>query len=480
MIGRKKETKELNRLYESNKSELVAVYGRYRVGKTFLIDEVFSDRISFRHTGLSPESSSSKGLLYRQLEHFYNSLLLQGMPECNKPKSWSDAFLLLERHLIRIDDGSRQLVFIDELPWLDTPRSEFISAFEGFWNSWGCHRKNLMVIVCGSANSWILDNLINAHGGLYNRLTYVIKLEPFSLGECKDYYESRNIRFSSYDIIQSYMVFGGIPYYMGYVDGEKSLAQNIDDIFFAHHAKLEDEFDRLFASVFNRPEFFKSIVSFLATRNSGYTRSEIITALGITDGSTITKSLHALIASSFIMEYVPFGFSKREIHYKLTDPFCLFYLQFIHNRTSINEEFWSQNASSQRISAWRGYAFENVCFNHIKEIKMALGISGVISSVSAWSKKGDDSKGTQIDLLIIRNDNVINMCEIKFYSGLFEVDKDYYITLMTRENLLKENVSPKNTIRNTLITTFGLKRNEYSSVFSNVVVIDDLFSGYRH
>ena len=480
MIGRKKEIKELNMLYEKNSAELVAVYGRRRVGKTFLIDEVFSDRITFRHTGLSPESSTPKGLLKRQLEHFYNSLTLQGMDECNKPRSWFDAFLLLEKHLMRIDDGSRQLVFIDELPWLDTPRSEFISAFEGFWNSWGCHRKNLMVIVCGSANSWILDNLINAHGGLYNRLTYIIKLEPFSVGECRDYYKDRNVKFSNYDIIQSYMVFGGIPYYLGYVDGEKSLAQNIDDIFFSHNAKLEDEFDRLFTSVFDKPEFVKSIVSFLATRNAGYTRAEITKALGIKDGGIITKSLHALIAGNFIIKYVPFGLSKREIHYKLTDPFCLFYLHFIYNQTSINEEFWSQNTSSQQISTWRRYAFENVCFNHIKEIKQALGISGVISSISAWSKRGDDSKGTQIDLLIMRNDNVINMCELKFYSGYFEVDKEYYITLLNRENILREIISPKTSIRSTLITTFGLKRNEYSSVFSNVIVIDDLFDGYRH
>ncbi len=478
MINREKEIKELNRVYERDSAELVAIYGRLGVGKTFLIDEVFSNRITFRHTGLSPESTEPQGLLHKQLDHFYNSLTLQGMPECEKPKSWLEAFFLLEKHLTKIDDGSRQLVFIDELPWLDSPRSGFISAFEAFWNSWGCHRKNLMVIVCGSANSWILNNLINAHGGLYNRLTYVIKLEPFSLGECKDFFEKHNVKFSNYDIVQSYMVFGGIPYYLGYIDGEKSLAQNIDDIFFSHSAKLEDEYDRLFSSVFDRPEMVKSIVTFLSTKNSGYTRAEIVKELGLTDGVNVSKSLSALIASDFIIKYVPFGLSKRETHYKLVDPFCLFYLHFIRNKTINNEEFWSQNVSSQQLSTWRGYAFENVCFNHIKQIKKALGISGVITNISAWSKRDDDLRGTQIDLLIIRNDNVINMCELKFYSGDFEVDKDYYRTLLNRENLLLKNVSKKTSIRNTLITTFGLKKNEYSSVFSNVVLIDDLFDGY--
>lgn len=230
MIGREREVKELERLYEKNSAELVAIYGRRRVGKTFLVDETFSSRITIRHAGLAPGRNDSKGLLKMQLEHFYNSLILQGMEKTTKPESWLEAFFLLEKHLQAIDDGSRQLIFFDELPWLDTPHSNFMTAFEGFWNSWACARKNIMVIVCGSANSWILDKLINAHGGLYNRVTYQIKLEPFTLGECEQFYRANRVKFSRYDIVQSYMVFGGIPYYLGYIDGEKSLAQNIDNL----------------------------------------------------------------------------------------------------------------------------------------------------------------------------------------------------------------------------------------------------------
>ena len=218
MIGRKKEISELNKLYDKKSAEFVAIYGRRRVGKTYLVDETFSNRITFRHAGLAPNEEDPKGQLKKQLEHFYKSLLLHGMEECEKPESWLDAFFLLEKFLQKIDTGSRQLVFIDELPWLDTPRSGFIQAFEGFWNTWACHRKNLMLIVCGSANSWILDNLINAHGGLYDRVTHEIKLAPFILSECEDFYRENNIKLSRYDIVQSYMVFGGIPYYMGYVD----------------------------------------------------------------------------------------------------------------------------------------------------------------------------------------------------------------------------------------------------------------------
>lgn len=476
MIGRKKETTELNKLYDKNSAEFVAIYGRRRVGKTYLVDETFSGRITFRHAGLAPEDQKNDiGQLKNQLEHFYKSLLLHGMEECEKPKNWFDAFFLLEKFLQKIDAGTKQLIFIDELPWLDTPRSNFIQAFEGFWNTWACHRKNLMLVVCGSANSWILDKLINAHGGLYNRVTHEMKLSPFTLSECEDFYKANNVKISRYDIVQSYMVFGGIPFYLGYVNGEYSLPQNIDNICFAKNAPLRDEYDRLFASAFENPDYIKAIVNLLGTKNAGYTRAEILEKLDISDGETFTKSLKALLASDFIVKYVPFGLSKRSVHYKLVDPFCIFYHHFMKNLKTTNEKFWQQNTNSHLLSSWRGNAFENVCFNHVEQCKKALGISGVVTQTSAWSKRPDDEEGTQIDLLIIRDDNVTNMCELKFYSGEYEVDKPYYKTLLTRESLLQKMVSPKVVIRSTLITTFELKKNEYSSVFSNVILMDDLF-----
>ena len=397
------------------------------------------------------------------------------MEPCDKPENWMDAFFLLEQYLQKNDNGSRQLVFLDELPWLDTPRSGFIQAFEGFWNTWGCHRKNLMVIVCGSANSWIQDELINNHGGLYGRLTYEMKLSPFDLRECEEFFRSRHVNFSRYDVVQSYMIFGGIPYYLGYIDNSISLAQNVDRLFFSRYGILKGEFDRLFNSVFSNPEAIKSIVKLLYTRNAGYTRKEIINNLKVSDGGVLSKNLNSLIASDFVIKYVPFGFSKRQEHYKLVDPFCLFYLHFVENQNKNNEKYWQQNTSSPQIVSWRGFAFENVCFNHIGQIKKALGISGVISANSAWSKKGGDEEGTQIDLLIHRNDNVINMCEIKFLSEDFTVDKSYYRVLLSRPERLRELISPKISIYNTLITTFGLKQNEYSGGFANVVILDDLF-----
>jgi len=282
IIGREKEINELNKLYDSGKAEFVAVYGRRRVGKTYLIDTFFGDKLTFRHAGLSPvDTKQGKNLLAEQLQNFYISLQRYGAKKTKKPKSWMEAFFLLEQWLETQDKNERWVVFLDEMPWMDTPRSGFITALEAFWNGWGCRQSNLMLIVCGSASSWIQNNLINNHGGLYDRITYEIKLSPFTLKECEEFYKQKNIRLSRYDIVQAYMILGGVPYYLGYMQEGLSLAQNVDEIFFTHKAKLRDEFHRLFMSVFSQPEEVKQIVKLLASRHVGFTRMEISSAFGI-------------------------------------------------------------------------------------------------------------------------------------------------------------------------------------------------------
>ncbi|MDO4961498.1 MAG: ATP-binding protein [Eubacteriales bacterium] len=479
MIGRKNEIEELNDIYCSNRAQLVAIYGRRRVGKTFLVDNAFEGRITFQHAGLSPVEAlkgTSTSPLKAQLQHFFNSLILYGMEKCDCPTNWLDAFLMLEILLEKKNENhKKQVVFIDELPWMDTQKSGFITAFEGFWNTWGCHRKNLIVVVCGSATSWISDHLINNHGGLYNRLTAEIKLSPFTLAECEQYFMSENIKMSRYDIAQAYMITGGIPYYLSYFKKGKSLPQNIDSLFFAKNAKLKNEFERLFSSVFKSPDTMMAIIRILALKNAGYTRSEIAEKLGHAAGGNLSKALYALVESDFIVKYVPFGYSKRQEHYKLIDPFCMFYLHFVENQTKLNENFWQQNSLLPKVVSWRGFSFENLCFNHIGAIKRKLEIGGVSTEYSAWSKREDDADGMQIDLILERKDNVVNMCEIKYYGNEFTVSKEYYRTLLNRQEILSHAIPRKSIIHNTLITTYGLKENEYSSIFDNVVTLDDLF-----
>ena len=482
LVGREKEIRLLNEMYNSDSAELIALYGRRRVGKTFLVNEVFRDRITFRHAGLSPidneyaDDSKRKSRMKDQLKHFARSLTMSGMKGVRTPSSWLDAFYMLEDYLQEKDDGkTRQLIFIDEIQWMDTPKSGFMTGFEAFWNGWACYRQNMMVIVCGSSTSWILDKFINNHGGLYDRVTWQIKLLPFSLRECEHFFQSTGVVFSRYDITQAYMMVGGIPYYLKCFEKNLSLPQNIDKIFFAKNAVLKDEYNRLFSSLFTNSEIMKSITYALSTKRRGLSRKELTDYVGITDGGDLSKQLKALINGDFITEYCSFG-NEKETLYKLTDPFCNFYLEFMKKKKSAGKKNWINIEKSPQVRTWKGYAFENVCWNHIDQIKAALGISGVVTTETLWSKRGsEDTNGTQIDLIIVRNDNVVNMCEIKFYSDEFDVDKEYHLVLDRRKRILQEMIPRKAVVHSTLITTFGIKRSGYFGDFVSVISMDDLF-----
>lgn len=481
IIGREEEMRKLNELYDSDSAELVAIYGRRRVGKTYLVDECFEGRICFRHSGLSPidenEVKSVGTGMRNQLEHFHRSLQLNGWKDASKPKSWLEAFYMLEDLLIeKYNDKDRILIFIDEIQWLDTPRAKFMTGFEAFWNGWACHKKNIMVIVCGSSSSWILDNMINNHGGLYGRVTCEMKIHPFNLNETERFFESKGINMSRYDITEAYMMVGGMPYYLKQFSRELSLPQNIDAIFFSSKAPLQREYDRMFASLYTNAETMKRIIKAIGSKNKGITRAELVEITGIADSGELSKQLNALMAGDFIIKYSSFGDSKRNTNYKLIDPLCIFYLSFMNGRSDSKRINWINIEDSARVIAWKGHAFENVCWNHTKKIKMALQIAGVSTKESLWFKRGDESsRGTQIDLIIERKDNVVNMCEVKFYSKEFEVDKDYHLVLENRKTLLRDVISKKATIHSTLITTYGLKKKGYWSDFVNVVTMDQLF-----
>ena len=476
MIGRVAEKEELMTLYRSGKPEFVAVYGRRRVGKTFLIKDVFEGKMAFYHTGISPLESRNSNLLQDQLKSFHHSLVKYGLEASIPPTNWLDAFFQLEELLESLDNQQRQVVFIDELPWLDTPRSGFMSAFEHFWNGWGSGRDNLMLVVCGSATSWIEDNLINSHGGLYGRLTYEIKLSPFTLRECEEYFQAAGLQLTRYDVVQAYMSVGGIPYYLGFFRKGLSIGQNIDTLFFAKNAKLNNEFDRLFSSQFSNPETYKKIIHLLASRHSGFTREEIADRTGIPKGGGLSKMLAALEAGDFVAKYVPFGGKKREERYKLVDNFCLFYSKFKEGLDIRDPDFWEKNQNAQSISSWKGVAFEEVCFTHIQQIKNALGVGAVTSRESVWNIQGDDGlSGTQIDMLIDRADRVVNLCEMKFYKSEFTIDKAYDAKLRQRTQLLVENLPRNRAVHLTMITTFGLTYNEYSGHIQKLLTLDDLF-----
>ena len=475
VIGRFQEQNKLQELYNSKQSEFLVVYGRRRTGKTYLIREYFETEFSFFHTALSPfEMKDNPELLYKQqLTQFTKTLQKYGSPYRDVPDNWFDAFDRLIELLSKKHRKKRLVVFIDELPWLDTPRSNFVTAFEHFWNNWGAGRHNLFLIVCGSASSWITKKMFNNTGGLYGRSTCEMQLNPFTLKECEMFYQKKNIVLDRYDQIQAYMILGGIPYYMSYLQKGLSLAQNIDEMFFKSNGKLTNEFERLYSSLFLDTKYHIAAVKMLSTRRDGLTRKELIELMPMTSGGALTEILKSLEVNNFVVSYKPYNGSSRDVRYKLVDLFSLFYLNFSAMRKVDNETFWADNLQSPQLNAWRGFAFEEVCFVHRKQIKQALGISGVDAEIMPWRKAGAD--GAQIDMIIDRADRVINVCEIKYSSDKFLIDRDYDAKLRHKVETLMQTEKPKKNPHLTLITTFGLAENEFSGRIQRCITMDDLF-----
>lgn len=474
IIGRNQETLELMRAYNRKQSQLVAVYGRRRVGKTYLVRELFKEEFAFYHTGVSPVELKDENLLEVQLREFNATLVRYGAEDIEPPTNWTKAFERLIALLSKMPKEKRMVVFLDELPWMDTPRSGFITAFEHFWNGWGAGQENMMLIVCGSATSWIQDNLINSYGGLYDRVNAEIQLSPFTLRETEEMLRMQGVTLSRYDVLQLYMAVGGIPMYLSYVEPGLSLAQIIDKLYFARKAKLKNEFTRLFNSIFRSPDKYIATIRMLAKLHKGYSRDDISKKIQTT-GKDLTKLLRTLEVSDFIECYKPFENDKRHLLYRLTDPFCLFYLTQVERKRR-SENFWRDNENSPALAPWRGHAFEDACLKHVEQIKKAMGVSGVASDNSTWTLQGmQNQKGMQIDLIIERSDRVINLCEMKFVNTDFEVKKDYKATLSERLNWVTSNVKKNQNVQMTLVTTYGLKQGIHSGIFQRTIVLDNLF-----
>ena len=472
IIGRKAEIKELTRCLNSNQAEFVAIYGRRRVGKTFLVRELLAEKMVFYHTGLSPFELKDEVLINSQLTNFYSSLIKYGYQGTEKPKDWLEAFDMLINLLETKSKDEKLVIFIDEIAWMDTPRSGFLTAFEHFWNGWAAGQHQLMLVTCSSAASWVLDNIINNQGGLYDRTTCEIHLAPFTLKECEEYLTSKNIHLDRYSQALSYMTIGGIPYYISMLKAGESIAANIDSLFFAKRAKLRNEFNNLFESQFADSKALKVIIKLLAKKKEGFTRKEISELCKIKTGGGLTKLLKSLEESDFIMPDLSYKGSKRNMKFKLIDPFLLFYLQF--EGITTNERYWQENQNSAKLNTWRGFAFENLCFCHIPQIKRALGILGVQAEVLPWHSEQKEG-GAQTDMIIDRADRLINICEMKFYNTDFAVDKNYDANLRNKLATFMEETKVKKSPIMTLITTYGLKYNEYSGRFQSIITLDDLF-----
>ncbi len=467
LIGREKDLKTLKLCYESQESEFVAVYGRRRVGKTFLIRHFFSQGFAFSLTGLDNVSMTE------QLTNFSIELSNYTEKETQVPKNWLYAFDMLRKYLETLPEG-KKVIFIDEMPWLDTPRSNFISALEHFWNSWCSLRHDIKLIACGSATSWMINKLINNRGGLHNRLTHRILLEPFTLKECKMYFDAKKFGYSETEIANCYMVLGGVPFYLKQMDRELSVAQNIDSLFFKPGGQLSDEYMNLFRSLFKHSANYIKIIEAISTKGIGLSRLDIINSTGLLNNGGLTLMLSELQSCGFIREYFPAEKLKKETLYQIIDPFLLFYFRFVKKNRYQNPNFWTNTYSSPMHDSWAGYAFEVLCLNHLTQIKTALGISGVDTRVASW-RSSKIKNGAQIDLIIDRNDDVINVCEMKFSKKEFSITSKYEKELINKIETFREETGTKKSVRLTLITSNGVVKNKYYGLIQNELTLSDLF-----
>ena len=473
IVGREYEIEILGEIIKTEEPHLVAVYGRRRVGKTYLIRSFFEKRLVFEISGLHNAS------LQEQLENFTHRIsLVKGKRKTvQQPQTWLQAFRLLICYLEPKIKNTKKVIFFDEFPWLDTPRSGFMPAFENFWNTWASKQKNLAVIICGSAAAWMIRKVVNNRGGLHNRITRRIRLLPFTLYETESYLQYRNINLDRYQILQLYMAMGGVPHYLKEINPGESATQAIDRICFKKDGLLTDEFKNLYTSLFDNATAHSTIITALAKKPMGLTRNEMLKASKLSSGGGFTRVFEELAESGFITAYTPFGKTIKDSLYKLTDEYSLFYTKFIAGTRTSGAGTWTKLSATPSWKSWSGYAFESICLKHVRQIKKALGIAGIYTQESVWHNRGRDEKGAQIDLLIDRNDRTINACEIKFAGQPFEITKSYKADLENKIRAFKYASKTRKTIFLTMITTYGIRNiDNFAGFVDNEIKMERLFT----
>ena len=479
IVGRKHEIERLTERYNSSTSEFIALYGRRRVGKTFLVTELFKDKPVFFSL-----AGQKKAGLKLQLENFKNALqkVTNSRLSLSTPSSWKECFGELEKFIDQQNNGKKIVLFFDELPWLANKKSHFLSSLEYFWNTYAVNNPNVKLIVCGSAASWMINKIVNSKEGLHNRLTDTIRLLPFSLKETKDFLKSRQVELSNKDICDLYMVCGGVAHYLNQVKRGKSVAQNIQKLCFSKDGLLANEFDRLYDSLFDSSERYKKLVEALSSSRSGLKRTELVAKLKDISDGTLSRILDNLEEAGFIAVRHAFGYKNREKRYYLSDEYSYFYLRWIKGLSGaiLNDPdsiYWLEQSQTQRYKVWAGYSFENLCLKHIKELKQALGISGIHSVATSWFSRAKD-KGTQIDLLIDRADNVISLCELKYWSSGYLLSREEAKKISRKVNLFRQQTGSSKNIFVVLVTIDEVERNShYQELVHENLVIDDLFAG---
>ena len=468
IIGREIEQAALKQYYDSDMPEFLVVYGRRRIGKTFLIQEYFKGKLDFHATGLA------NGKKEEQLRAWNIAIKNSFGGEDESAENWLEAFELLRKKLEKASKSKRKVVFIDEIPWMDTPKSGFLTALEHFWNGWASGRADVFLIICGSATSWVVKNLLKSRGGLHNRVTRRMRLSPFTLKETEAYLSEKEITLGRYRICEAYMVFGGVPYYLSLLCKGLSLPQNIDMLCFAEDGPLRGEFEELYATLFKNSGKYVKVIIALSSKTKGLNRDEIIRETGLKSGGALSRILEELELCGFIRSYPDYLKNDNLCLYQLTDPFSLFHLRFIKSKRPKNPRFWSSNLESPSLAAWKGYAFEQVCLSHAEQIKQALGIAVISTEISSWRSR-QRSPGAQIDLLIDRKDGIINLCEMKYSKAEYLISANEEKQIRGKIAVFEAETRTKKAVHITMVTTYGIIPNSHSGIVQSEVTLDELF-----
>jgi len=473
MVGRVQEAALMRQLLDRPGAELLAITGRRRVGKTYLVKQVFGSQIVFDFTGTQYAKRENQLSKFSAKFSDYSKSTLP----VQAPANWAEAFRLLKQYLNSLPESKeKKVVFFDELPWIAGHKSGFLQEFGYWWNDWATQQQ-IVVVICGSAASWMIKKVLNNKGGLHNRVTRRINLKPFTLGETELFFRSKGIHLQQYEIMQLYMAMGGIPHYLNEIMPGESAIQNINRVYLDKNGPLRNEFGNLYAALFDHADNHIAVIKTFGKHPYGMTRQQIIEQTKFSDGGGLSKVLEELEASDFITALFPFGKQKKDIVYRLTDAYSHFYLKFILGKKAGADTGIYTNLSSERYRIWRGYAFENVCIQHAGAIKSALGISGIQTMMYSFIKKGNEiQEGFQIDLLIDRADNCINLCEMKFANDSLRPNAEFAQVLRKRRELFREATRTKKQLFNTLITTYGIEKNEYAlSQVDQSITMDALF-----
>ena len=480
IFGRRSEQKKLHSLLHSKEAEFLAVYGRRRVGKTFLIREFFSRKGKyFEISGEkdAPLNQQLKNFAKSFSECFLDHILIQ------TPSDWRAAFDLVTKEAQKIPKSKKFIFFIDEVPWFSSRKSGFIQALDYYWNHYWSKQKNFLLVTCGSAASWMIENLINAKGGLYNRVTQTILLKPFTLKETSEFLQGRKIQYNAKQLCEIYMVMGGIPHYLKLLSRGKSPTQNISEICFQKSGALYQEYERLFASLFNHSQDHDAIAKAIAHSAKGIAREELIRKTNIPSGGTLNKRLNELRAAGFIQDYTPYPNVKKSRYFRIVDEYLLFYLRWIlplqNSGIEVNKSYWKTKAGTPAVSAWKGYAFEMICLKHIDEILAAMGLEGIHSEMGTWRycPKGRKDEGIQIDLFLDRSDGILTLFEIKYSQKKFAIDRAYAKTLMHRIDIVEKYFPSKNKPSLAMITLNGVKSSAWADeLIDEEILFEDLIN----